>query len=74
MTFNLKPSSRLNGLVLAGLLATLGASAMAQSAAPASLGAAASSPRGQHMGKHDPAKMQAMIAKNQADLKILGTL
>lgn len=69
MTFNLKPSSRLNGLVLAGLLATLGASAMAQSAAPASLGAAASSPRGQHMGKHDPAKMQAMIAKNQADLK-----
>ena len=69
MTFNLKPSSRLNGLVLAGLLATLGASAMAQSAAPASLGAAASSPRGQHMGKHDPAKMQAMIAKHQADLK-----
>jgi Spy/CpxP family protein refolding chaperone len=81
MTFNLKPSSRLNGLVFAGLLITFGASAMAQSAAPAAPGAAASSPNGenksqhmdqhmsQHRGHHDPAKMQAMMAKHQADLK-----
>jgi Spy/CpxP family protein refolding chaperone len=81
MTFNFKPSSRLNGLVFAGLLITFGASAMAQSAAPAAPGAAASSPNGenksqhmdqhmsQHRGHHDPAKMQAMMAKHQADLK-----
>ena len=77
MTFNLKPSSRLNELVLAGLLTTFGASAMAQSAAPAAPGAAASIPSsehmgqhmGQHMGHHDPAKMQAIMAKHQADLK-----
>lgn len=73
MTFNLKPSSRLTGLVLASLLTTFGASAMAQSAAPAAPGAAASGPssqhKDQHMGHHDPAKMQAMMAKHQADLK-----
>lgn len=81
MTFNLKPSSRLNGLVLAGLLTAFGASAMAQSAAPAEPGASASGPIGenksqhmdqhmsQHRGHHDPAKMQAMMAKHQADLK-----
>ncbi len=72
MTFNLNSPSRLNklvqGLALAGLLAA-GASAMAQGAVPAAPGAAASSPRGQNMGKHDPAKMQAMMAKHQADLK-----
>lgn len=72
MTFNLNSPSRFNklvhGLAFAGLLAA-GASAMAQSAAPAAPGAAASGPRGQHMGKHDPAKMQAMMAKHQADLK-----
>lgn len=73
MTFNPKPSLRLTGLVLAGLLAAFGVSAMAQSAAPAAPGAAASSPSSQHMGQHmghpDPAKMQAMMAKHQADLK-----
>lgn len=85
MTFNLKPSSRLTGLVLAGLLTAFGASVMAQSAAPAAPGAAASGLNGetkgelkgqhtgqhksQHMGQHDPAKMQAMMAKHQADLK-----
>ncbi len=73
MTFNLKPSSCLKGLVLAGLLNAFGASAIAQSPAPAAPGAAASSPsgahRGQHMGHHDPAKMQAMMAEHHADLK-----
>jgi len=81
MTFNLKPSSRLTGLVFAGLLTAFGASAMAQSAAPAAPGASASGPIGenksqhmdqhmsQHRGHHDPAKMQAMMAKHQADLK-----
>ena len=69
MTFNLKPSPRFNSLVngfaLAGLLAA-GASAMAQSTAPA---AQSPGPRSEHMGKHDPVKMQAMMAKHQADLK-----
>ena len=73
MTFNLHPSSRfnnlVNGLALAGLMAT-GASAMAQATAPAAPGSAASSPRVQHMGQHDPAKMQAMMARHQADLKV----
>lgn len=66
MTCNLKPSNRLNGLLIAGLLATFGASAMAQGTPPA---AQSPGPRSEHMGKHDPAKMQAMMAKHQADLK-----
>ena len=69
MTFNLNSPSRFNRLVhslaLAGLMAA-GASAMAQGTPPA---AAGSGPRSEHMGKHDPAKMQAMMAKHQADLK-----
>ncbi|MEO6018120.1 MAG: Spy/CpxP family protein refolding chaperone [Polaromonas sp.] len=74
MKFALNHSASLKSLVLAGLLATVGASAMAQgapSAAPA--GPAASSrpagPRGEHMGRHDPAKMQAWMAKRQAEMK-----
>jgi|GEM_PF-778349 len=64
MKFAFKPSASLNSLVLAGLLATVGAGAMAQTppAPPAA-------PRGERMGNHDPAKMQAMIAKHQAELK-----
>lgn len=69
MTFNLNSPSRFNklvhGLALAGLLAA-GASVMAQGTPPAASG---SGPRSEHMGKHDPAKMQAMMAKHQADLK-----
>ena len=69
MTCNLNSPSRFNnlvqGLALAGLLAA-GASAMAQGSPPAASG---SGPRSEHMGKHDPAKMQAMMAKHQADLK-----
>ena len=69
----------LSGLVLAGLLATA-ASAMAQGtdAAPAALnpgttGTAAHHAKpqsGEHrMGRHDPAKMQAQMAKRQAEMK-----
>ncbi len=81
MKFALKS---LNGLILAGLLATAGAGAMAQGtdAAPAALNPATSATTSQHarphhgghsgehkMGRHDPAKMQAWMAKRQADMK-----
>lgn len=66
MTFNLKPSARLSGLVLAGLLAAMGTSAIAQGTPPA---APSPGSRSEHMGHHGPAKMQAVMAKHQADLK-----
>ena len=74
MKFALKRSASLQGLVLAGLLATIGASAMAQGAptAPPAGPAAASRPAGppgEHMGRHDPAKIQAWVAKRQAEMK-----
>ena len=74
MKFALNRSASLKSLVLAGLLATVGASAMAQgapTAAPAGPAASAmpAGPRGEHMGRHDPAKMQAWMAKHQAELK-----
>ena len=74
MKFALKPLASLNGLVLAGLLATVGASAMAQGAptAPVAGPAAAGKPAGppgERMGRHDPAKFQAMMAKRQAEMK-----
>ena len=73
MKFAIK-SSALNSFVLAGLLATVGASAMAQGApaAPPAGPAAAGKPAGppgDRMGRHDPAKMQAFVAKRQADMK-----
>lgn len=75
MTFNVDPhirSSRRHGLFLAALLATACASAVAQGSAPAGssgVTATETGPRGQHRGRHDPSKMQAMVAKHQADLK-----
>lgn len=77
MKFALKS---LNGLVLAGLLATAGTSALAQGtdAAPAALNPSTSTPAAQHarphhgehrMGRHDPAMMQAQMAKRQAEMK-----
>jgi protein CpxP len=74
MKFAFKPSASLNSLMLAGLLATVGAGAMAQTppAAPAGSPPVAGKPAGPHgdrMARHDPAKMQAMMAKHQADLK-----
>ena len=75
MKFALNRTASLKSLVLASLLATVGASAMAQGAATTTTpaGPATSSmpgdPRGEHMGRHDPAKMQAWIAKRQAEMK-----
>lgn len=74
MKFAFNRPASLNSLVLAGLLATVGASAMAQTppAAPAGSPPVAGKPTGPHegrMARHDPAKMQAMIAKRQAELK-----
>ena len=75
MKFSLKPLASLNSLVLAGLLATAGASAMAQGApAAGAVGPAAAGmhagPHGDHMmGHRDPAKLQAWMAKHQAELK-----
>jgi periplasmic protein CpxP/Spy len=69
-----QPFSRLNSLVLAALLATAGASAIAQTApvtttpAPTATSKPAGPP-GERMGRHDPAKMQAMMAKRQAEMK-----
>lgn len=72
MKFSLKT---VNGLILAGLLATTGA-AMAQSptTTPASTTSSASKqagPDGGHhrMGQRDPAKMQAWVAKRMSALK-----
>lgn len=71
----------LNRFMLAGLLATVGAgAAVAQAPAPMpammSASGAMGGPSGHHgdshmdkMGHQDPAKMQAWIAKHQADLK-----
>ena len=77
MTFARQRFARLNSLVLAALLATAGASAMAQTApavtTPAPTAAAAAKPAGppgERMGRHDPAKMQAMMAKRQAEMKV----
>lgn len=63
----------LNSLVFAGLLVTVAASATAQ-VPPASTAPAAAAAEKQHgghrmMGRHDPAKMQAWMAKRQAELK-----
>ncbi|MDB5884154.1 MAG: hypothetical protein JWR74_325 [Polaromonas sp.] len=70
----------LSGLVLAGLLASAAFSAGAQGtdAAPSGLNPGTSAPaaknarpqHGEHrMGRHDPAKMQAWMAKRQAEMK-----
>ena len=67
MKFAVKSNASLHRFALAALLATLGTSAMAQGA-PATP-AAPLSPSESRMGKHDPAKMQAMMAKRQAELK-----
>jgi periplasmic protein CpxP/Spy len=71
MNFALKP---LNSLIFAGLLASVGAHALAQNApaAPSAAASASMDHNGGHrmMGQRDPAKMQAWIAKRQAELKI----
>ena len=72
MPFASRSHTCLNRLILAGLLATAGATAMAQTpttppAAPMAAGRYGGP--GEHMGRHDPAKMQAWMAKRQADMK-----
>ncbi len=70
MKCSFKPATSFNSLVLASLLATLGTAAMAQGAPVGpQAGAPAAGMRGEHMGRHDPAKMQAWIAKRQAEMK-----
>ena len=74
MTFTFKNLKTLTSLMLAGVLATAGVSAMAQSpapvAAPATTMQQAEPGAGHHkMGQRDPAKMQAWMAKRQAEMK-----
>lgn len=72
MILNFNPgidASRRKGLFLAALLATVGAGALAQSTTSGGPVAAATGARGQHMGRLDGARMQAMVAKHQAELK-----
>ena len=77
MKFSLASAANLNRVVLAGLLCAIGTSVMAQApatppaaatTAPYAAGQPSDSPGG-HMGHHDPAKMQAMMAKSQAEMK-----
>ena len=72
MKFILKPLASLNGFVLAGLLATVGASALAQGAPAAAVAGptATGQPAGHRMGHHDPAQLQSMMAKRQAEMKV----
>lgn len=75
MTSVFKPLKSVNTLVLAGIMAAASMAAVAQTAAPvapATAGAPAQpGAKAGHHGKHrhDPAKMQARIAKHQAELK-----
>lgn len=74
MTSTLKPLKSLNTLLLAGIMATAALAATAQTIAPAAPVASATPthPGGHHgdrMGRHDPAQMQARMAKHQAELK-----
>ena len=75
MTSVFKPLKSVNALVLAGIMAAASMAAVAQTAAPAAPAAAGAPAKpGPHAGHHghhrfDPAKMQARIAKHQADLK-----
>jgi len=74
MTSMFKPLKSVNTLLLAGIMATAGLAATAQTVAPAAPAeqvtpAKPAAPKGERMGRHDPAKMQARIAKHQAELK-----
>ncbi|OOG44232.1 Spy/CpxP family protein refolding chaperone [Polaromonas sp. A23] len=74
MTSMFKPLKSVNTLILAGIMATAGLAATAQTVAPPvaatpAAPAKAGGHHGKHADRHDPAKMQARIAKHQADLK-----
>ena len=74
MTSTFQPLKSINVLLLAGIMATAALAATAQTVTPAAPAASATPtyPGGHHgdrMGRHDPAQMQARMAKHQADLK-----
>lgn len=72
MTSMFKPLKSVNTLVLAGIMAAASLAAVAQTATPAAPATATAPAKpGAHAGhhRHDPAKMQARIAKHQAELK-----
>ena len=75
MTFARKSLFTVNSLVLTGLLATAGAGAIAQTATTplGDIGTTAASPQasphGERMGRHDPAKMQALVTSRLAEMK-----
>lgn len=72
MTFASRSHTCLHRIILAGLLATAGATAMAQAPATpptAPMAAGMHGGHGERMGRHDPAKRQAWMAKRQADMK-----
>ncbi|HYW55535.1 MAG TPA: Spy/CpxP family protein refolding chaperone [Polaromonas sp.] len=72
MTSVFKPLKSVNSLLLIGVMATMGLAATAQPVVPP-VGAPVAAPaKGSHHAgerRHDPAKMQAHMAKRQADLK-----
>ena len=75
MTFANKSHLTISRLVLAGLLATAGAGTIAQTATTpqgdsgTTFASPQTSPPRERMGRHDPAKMEAYLAKRQADMK-----
>ena len=72
MPFVSRSHTCLNRIILAGLLTTVCAIAMAQAPATPPTAPMAAGRHGgasEHMGRHDPAKMQAWRAKRQADMK-----
>lgn len=74
MTAVLKPLKSVNRLLLVGLIAATGLAATAQTREPAAPATSAAPSEddgyaGKHMGRHDPAKMQAHGVRRQAELK-----
>lgn len=74
MTSMFKPLKSVNTLILAGILASAGLAATAQTVAPAAAATSAAPAKAgghhdRHMGRHDPAKMQERMAKRQTELK-----
>ena len=61
--------TRFSPLLLAGLMATAGFSALAQTAPAAPADGAPKAQRGMGHGPRDPAQMQQMMEKRQAELK-----
>lgn len=74
MTSLFTPLKSVPSLILVGIMASAALAATAQTVAPAAPASAAAPAKagghhGDRMGRHDPAQMQARIAKHQAELK-----